>query len=952
MVGRDAELELLRRWTEEASIGRGRVVLVGGEAGVGKSALMSSLADDASRSDLRVLVGRTTEADGAPPHWPWLQILDQLGARSLLAGPAGADPDSEQFTRLEAVRSILADQPTVIVIEDAHRADRASLRLLAHVAEAAADGPLLLVITYRAEPVDRSESFDATVEALGRLPGAARIDLAGVDRVTVARLLPSAVPAAVAEAVWGLSDGNPLLVGELARHLSAGATLATVPRSVRDGVGLRLSRRSAGCVEAVRFAAVAGRTFRAGLVATVTGRAALAVLATLDEAVAASIVEPTGRPGEFRFVHALVREAVLATMGTAELATRHRDLAVAVETYEPDSDARVLELARLWEAASVLDPAGPAAAWCTRAGAVAERQLAWEDAARLYQRALDLATDSDSDSDSNTATAPTTAPGPAPGGDATTPIEEHERAVGAAWALAHCGELPDANALCVRAARAAHRAGRPDLVARAVLVLEGRGNPSRELQEAAAAALAELPADAHHLRARVHAQLANLAFYSDPSTMEEHCVEAERAAVLAGDPEAELAALRARNMLSYGPEHAGLRLDLADRLDRAAAAAGKPSVAFWGPLWRIDALVELGRLPEAIAVLPDLRRAVQAAGAPIARWHQVRTEAALAQATARFDDAEKLALEARQLFARLETVFGASAMYLGFRIGVELHTGATRQLAEAWDALDIDQAPPFLGELPLVGSASAALAVGDRRRALHWYRQLPAVTGWVPPAAVTLHLLATRVQLAVALGETADLPALYDTLLGYRSLHVGSGGGIVNYLGPVELWLGVAASGLLRFDSAIEHLVRAAEVADAIGAAGFAVQARVELAEALVGRGGAGLGDTGDGEAARSVLGLARPTAELLGMAPFTDRIDRLGAAVGPPVDRGPLSAREVEVAALVAAGRTNREIATQLFISERTAGNHVQHILTKLGLDNRTQIAAWHHQLASGRSD
>ena len=914
LVGRDAELELLRGWVGHASAGRGRVVLVSGEAGVGKSALVAAVADEARGEGLRVLVGRTTEAEGAPPNWPWLQILDRLGARPMLEGPAGADPESEQFTRAEAVLNLLVGEPGVIVIEDAHRADPASLRLLARLGDAVADAPVALIVTHRSEPVDRSPAFDAVSESLGRVPGTCRLDLAGVDRVAVAALLPAGLDGGTVERVWSVANGNPLLVGELGRHLATGATLATVPRSVREGVARRLARRAPACVELVRFAAVAGRTFPTGLLATATGRPAIEVLTHLDEAAAAALVEPTATVGVFRFVHALVRDAVLATMGAAEQASRHRDLALAVEAYEPDSDTRTLELARLWEAASPLGDQATAAQWCTRAGEVAERQLAWEDAARFHRRALDL------------------------GGAHATPLDDHRRHLGAARALSHCGELAEVHAHCVQAASAARRAGRPDLAAEAVLVLEGRGSPGGELQYAAQAALDELPDDAHHLRARVHAQLVNMAFYSEPSRMEAQCAAAEAAAVRAGDPVAELAALRARNMLSYGPEHAALRLGLADRLERAAAEARRPSVGLWAPLWRIDALIELGRVPEAVAAIPDLRRAVRAAGLPIARWHLARTEAALAQATARFDDAHALAVEARDLFARIEHPLGATAMYLGVRLGIELHTGYTPETTDAWSGVDIETVAPFLGDLPLVGSANVALASGDRDLALRFYRRLPPATGWRTPPAIILQLLALRVQAAVALDVLADLPALYDALLAHRRLHIGSGGGVVSYLGPVELWLGIVAAKRQEHDLAVEHLTAAAGAATAAGTPGFVVHARTELAEALYAR-----GRPGDADRAATEARAAGADASRLGMAPFAARIERLVAATQPRPDASLLSPRELEVAALVAGGRTNREIAAALYISERTAQNHVQHILTKLGLDNRTQIATWH---------
>jgi DNA-binding CsgD family transcriptional regulator len=168
-----------------------------------------------------------------------------------------------------------------------------------------------------------------------------------------------------------------------------------------------------------------------------------------------------------------------------------------------------------------------------------------------------------------------------------------------------------------------------------------------------------------------------------------------------------------------------------------------------------------------------------------------------------------------------------------------------------------------------------------------------------------------------------------------RGRHVASGAGAGSYLGPVELHLGKAAAALGSLEEAIADLAAAVSISTTIGARGFAVEASVELAAALARR-GAGA----DTDRARALLTGAAPDAQRLGMAPFSQRIEGLRARLpaGPP----PLSPREREVARLVGQGLTNRQIAAALFVSERTAQNHVQHILTKLGFANRSQIAVW----------
>jgi DNA-binding NarL/FixJ family response regulator len=189
---------------------------------------------------------------------------------------------------------------------------------------------------------------------------------------------------------------------------------------------------------------------------------------------------------------------------------------------------------------------------------------------------------------------------------------------------------------------------------------------------------------------------------------------------------------------------------------------------------------------------------------------------------------------------------------------------------------------------------------------------------------------------AIGLGRTDDIAYLAEQLVPLRGQHVASGAGAGDYLGPVELHLGKAPAALGSLDAAIAELTTATSISTTIGAPGFTVEASVELAEALARR-----GTRADTDRARTLPAAAAPDAQRLGMAPFSQRMEGLRArlpAAGPP----PLSPREQEVARLVERGLTNRQIAATLYVSERTAQNHVQHILTKLGFANRNQIAVW----------
>ena len=218
------------------------------------------------------------------------------------------------------------------------------------------------------------------------------------------------------------------------------------------------------------------------------------------------------------------------------------------------------------------------------------------------------------------------------------------------------------------------------------------------------------------------------------------------------------------------------------------------------------------------------------------------------------------------------------------------------------------------------------------------YRSLGPVGGWGPLPHLVLFSYAFGIAVVVPLGLSADINPLYDRLDRFRGHHVVSGAGAVAYFGPVELWLGIAAHHLGRLDAAVTDLELAARTCQHNGAVGFQVEATVELAAVLARR-----DRPGDANQARSLATHAAKQAATLGMRPFVDRAAgmkaQVNAAGSEPLR---LTRRELEVAELVGRGLTNRQIAQRLVLSERTAQNHVQHILTKLGLANRSQVAVW----------
>ena len=215
------------------------------------------------------------------------------------------------------------------------------------------------------------------------------------------------------------------------------------------------------------------------------------------------------------------------------------------------------------------------------------------------------------------------------------------------------------------------------------------------------------------------------------------------------------------------------------------------------------------------------------------------------------------------------------------------------------------------------------------------YQQAGPVRSWSLPAFFLLPGYVYGSLVAADLGLHDDLAVLLEQLEPFRGEH--AVGNAVAYMGPVELTLGRGAAVLGHLDRAVDDLAAAVTQADRAGSPGFVAEASYHLAVTLTARSSVGDRDRADA-AARDADRLVRA----LGMSAYTTRTEALVKRLAGDERPGGLSPREAEVARLVAEGLTNRQIAERLFISERTAQNHVQHILTKLGFTTRTQIAAW----------
>ena len=455
-------------------------------------------------------------------------------------------------------------------------------------------------------------------------------------------------------------------------------------------------------------------------------------LALVDEARAARLVEADGEPGGYRFVHALVRDAIEHALGTADRVRLHRSAADAIEQYYgAPPGPPVFDLARHWAVAAVVGERARAAGWIRHAADEAMRRLAYEEAARLFHQTLDI------------------------GGPELDGQDRCTLLLAAGTAAHLSADLGGRLDACLEAAEVARALGRPDLLAEAALVMEPVGRPgfdlaTRRLCEEAIAALGSQPAS---LRARVTARLAeSFAYLRELDRARPASEQALALAEQSGDPLAVAAALRARQLVCSGPDGLDDRAQLADRMLALGRQTGQADVEVWARLWRIDASFERGDLGRVASEIDALARCVREIQGPRERFEVLRCQAALAQAQARFVDARRLADEAFAVMAPSGhpgpyAVRAAITNLVGRHVGQDDASVAANNLIGASE--EIHESFGLIGRLSY---AHAVVTAGRPEDAAEVYRSLGPVSGWEPLPHLVLFSYAFGIAVAVPLG--------------------------------------------------------------------------------------------------------------------------------------------------------------------------------------------------------
>jgi tetratricopeptide (TPR) repeat protein len=807
LVGRERELATLRTLLGVAGGGRGRTAVVLGEPGIGKTALVEAFAAGAQEQGVRVAWGRCTERD-APAFWPWRQALRALGAGAL-ADAAQARASGAAASRAELFARVVddlsaADLPAVVVVEDIHWADAASLALLRFLVDALPGLPVLLVATSRDDPMEAGPQVRELLRSLP--PGVERLALSGLERddvaAVVARILGRPPDAELAAQITDRCGGNPFFVREVAQlHAScgAGASLA-IPSGVRQVLERRLARLSPPCRDLLAAAAVAGEP-EPTLLAEVTSRPYVTVLHHLGEAVTARLLHSDAT--RLRFAHALVRETLYAQQPPATVGDLHLRVAEALARRGADA----AEVATHWRRAVGQNASEAAARWALTAAREARGRMGYEQAVRFYEWALE-----------------------------SPPEEELALRIELGEAQVLAGALTAGRDTLRDAARQARRAGRQRELARAVLGA-GVGGFEVALQDDEQLALLEeaLPTLASPeddaLRAAVLTRLSLAGAERRP--VNDRVGLAEGSIALArtlGDAVTEVEAQAAWCDARSGPDHVDARLERANRMVALAQRSGDPASLLLARRLRLVALSERG---EFGAVDAEVDAYAQAAGRlrlPLYVWPVPIWRGARALMSGDLDATRQYLAEAQDLATRADSV---NATLLGLVLKLWL-LGATDEQAElaatTHELFDVVARHHPHGYLA-AGHLAMAGRLDEAHRRLH--HRLAAGLESIPKDAEWLQGMWLLAEAALALHETAAAEPLYEAMRPYahrwaiNGIFAGCSGLTAHQLGRLASLLG-------RRDEARDWLEEALAAHRAAGA-GLLVS-RTERALAELGR--------------------------------------------------------------------------------------------------------------------
>ena len=975
-VGRERELMVLGAALRRASDGQGGIVLVSGDAGIGKTRLIEAFTGSLAGSDALMLWGHCSEWEGTPAYWPWMQIgrtyaervdIEVLradmgdgaqyltrvlgGIRDLVLDLPAApelDPEQARFQLFEAssafFRNSARRQPLVLVLDDLHWADEPSLLLLQYLAREIQSEPILILGTYRNVDVGRRSPLAKTLTALARERNSSRLVLRRLTESDVARYVAfhaSHVPDTdLVAAIYRETEGQPFYLTEVVRLLAARGPLQRmggrgqleirIPESVREVIGQRLDQLSEGCNQILAVASVVGRDFSLNVLEMATERPASELLNLLDQSLRAQIIQETGRIGTYRFSHSLIQQTLYEELSVARRAHLHQQIAAGLR-HVFDEDDILEELAHHYVLAVPLGTYEAAVDFSIRAGDRAMDQVAWEAAAKHYERALEVLQLQPAMSNRRRC--------------------EVHLALGSAYWLA--GQASVAQQHSLMAAELARALGEAEFLARAALNYTGIevhsiNAPDEHNISLLEEALETLPEEDSALRVDLLRSMAvYLLGHPDPAVREDiqrrerFSQEAVEMARRLKNERLLLRAMLSRWRAVVIPDTHAQRLGISSEMVELAEQLGDPLLASQSYRFHSRDLLEAGDKQGSdlwFRRACDIAQDLDLASADL---HEHHYEIERALISGQFDVAQEHiepALEiGRQAWPKNQASWYIDIMLIPLYRELETMASIVSSPSQAVNEDDLDYQNTWRSihilQLIEAGQQDAARSEFEELAA-HKFEDFRRHLAWLADMALAS-------EFAVYFNDVKLCDAAYRLLLPYADRPVYVNGQSL-FMGSVSQYLGSLATSLKRWNEAEGHFEQALEMNARMGARPFTGWTEFAYADMLTKRGRAE-----DRERVAALLDRALTAAGDMGMVRLQKRAAPLASQLlsgegSDPEELHGLTPRQVEVLQLVAEGLSDREIGERLFISHHTVMRHVANIFNALGVNSRTAAVAY----------
>ena len=948
LIDRQREFATLIAALDDALAGHGRLVILGGDAGIGKTRLAEEAGARAVAAEARTFWGRCWEGGGAPAYWPWIQVLRELlrsfdlsdrsvevariaevlpeltsslhfteaqsageasppaadsaaMARLRVRDPATGEIESARFRLFDAVSAILKGcasvAPIVIVLDDLHLADVDSLLLLKFVARDIRYNRILIAGTRREIEVDSSPQQLAILSDVARegnyiaLHGLSETDTASLVR----RHAAVAVDDALLESLYHATEGNPFFVDEIVRLMAIEGkfsrvgpidTAFRIPNSVRAAVHRRLSALPADARSALTIAATIGHEFNLVALARVSDTEVERVIDLLDQARRRAIIaEVPGVAERYRFTHAIISESLRADMGMTDSMRLHKRIAEELERiYGADPAPHCAELAHHFSKAIALGTADKAFRYAREGAERACEKLAYEEGVRLYQMALDALS------------AISSAPN----------AQRCELLIALGDAQSKDGDRGRAKKTFYEAAQIARGLKRSDLLARTALQASAGMGTFFVVDSELVALLEEASKVSTHdppMRASLLACLGHELRWSerrdDAVRFSRQAIELAREC---GDSSALMSALWSEHDLSWAAENIDNRFAVANEIARLAVATGATRWRLRAYETRLSAMLEIGDVAAADAELEASEELRASVGHEFAVIDRFRVTRSLMRGD--FEGAQTLLFQLmaeaqRRQDITLITSFGGQLIMLRAEQGglEEFETSLKGSVAQfpAMTAARCSLAL-FHARTGRESEARGELEVLAREE----FGQISRDWNW-------LGSLAICAEVCAAVDDASRAATLYGLLSKFADRNVTIGWGVICY-GSVSRYLGLLASTMRRFDDAQRHFEDAVRFELKMGARPFVARTRVCYAAMLIERGA-----ISDHIHAQAILKTAVDTATALKMTAlvrYASSIAERATKARPAIADGDPAA-----AITVTAAGFQRRMSTVMFV-------------------------------------